>query len=209
MLYLRTSGVEIRHGDLLISSLQSNLSTGKYHAFRTHSRLPVARQRGRSSLSEIDRFFKSHKLNRENIVLGIPRKDLIVRHIELPAEVLDNLKQVVQYQVQSFAPTEEDEFCFDYALMKFNQGAKRLHILVVMIRKSILNEHLKALGEIGIRPVAVTGSTMALSNIFVQTCKEIEDKTYVLADLTKGGIDIIALRNGALVYTKASAVAKG
>ena len=204
MLYLRTSvGVEIRQGDLLISCLQSNLSTGVFTHF---ARVSDYRSRSNAEVrSEIERFFKSHRLNRENIVLGIPRKDFIVRHVELPVEVLDNLKQVVQYQVQSFEPTEEDRFCFDYALMGFKPGAKRLHILVVMIRKAILDEHLKALAEIGIRPVAVTGSTMALSNIFVQTCRETENKTFVLADLTKDGIEVIALRNGAPVYTKASA----
>lgn len=206
MLYLRTSvGVEIRQDDLLISCLQRNLSTGVFTHF-----VRVADYRSRSNAevrSEIDRFFKSHRLSRENIVLGIPRRDLIVRHVELPVEVLDNLKQVVQYQVQSFEPTEEDKFCFDYALMKFKPGAKRLQVLVVMIRKSILDEHLKTLAEIGIRPAAVTGSTMALSNLFVQTCKDTEDKTFVLADLAKDGIEIIALRNGALVYTKAAAVA--
>lgn len=207
MLYLRTSvGVEIGR-DLLISCLQSNLSTGVFTHF---ARVSDYQLRDNAEVrAEIDRFFKSHRLNRENIVLGIPRKDLIVRHIELPAEVLDNLKQVVQYQVQSFEPTEEDRFCFDYALVKSNQGAKKLLILVAMIRKSILDGYLKALGEIGIRPVAVTGSTMALSNIFVQTCKETEHKTFVLADLTKDGIEIIALRDGALVYTKASALAEG
>jgi len=206
MLYLRTSvGIEIRQDDLLISCLQSNLSTGVFTQF---ARISGYRSRSREEVrSEVDRFFKSRRLNRENIVLGIPRKDLIVRHVELPVEVLDNLKQVVQYQVQSFEPSEEDKFCFDYALVKFKPGAKRLHILVAMIRKSILDEHLKRLAEIGIRPAAVTGTTMALSNLFVQTCKETENKTFVLADLRKDGIEIIALRSGALVYTKASPVA--
>jgi len=41
------------------------------------------------------------------IVLGIPRGDVLLKQMELPAEVADNLKQAIQYQVQSFEPIEE------------------------------------------------------------------------------------------------------
>ncbi len=201
MLYLRTSvGIEIRQGDLIISCLQSNLSTGVFTHF---ARISDYQSRPRTDVrAEIDRFFKSHRLNRDNLVLGIERKDLIVRHLELPVEVLDNLKQVVQYQVQSFEPTEEDKYCYDYALVKPNQGAKRLLVLVVMVRKSTLDGYLKLLDELGLRPATVIGSTIGLSNIFLYTCGQENQKTFMLADVTKDGIEIIALRDGALVYTQ-------
>ena len=205
MIFLRTSvGMEVRGDDLLISSLQSNFSAGVFTAF---ARIPEFRLRDQAAVkADIDRFFRKHRLSRENIVLGIPRRDLIVRHLDLPAEVADNLKQVVQYQVQSFEPTEEDKFYFDYSPVRTNQGSKRLLILLVMIRKSILDGYMKAFEELGVRPATVTGSTMALSNLFLQSCKEQEGKTYLLADLTREGVEIIALRDGALVYTHAAAV---
>jgi Tfp pilus assembly protein PilN len=208
MIFLRTSvGIEVRQDDLLISSLQSNFSAGVFTAF---ARIPEFRSRDQATVkNEIDRFFRKHRLSRENIVLGIPRRDLIIRHLDLPVEVADNLKQVIQYQVQSFEPTEEEKFYYDYALVKANQGAKRLLALLVMVRKPILDGYLKVFEGFGIRPVSVTGSTMALSNLFLQSCKEQEGKTFVLADMTQEGIEIIALRDGALVYTHAAAVDAG
>ena len=201
MIYLRSSvGVEIRQEDLLISCLQSNFSAGVFTHFK---RIVNFRQRDREGVrTEIDQFFKSHRLDRSNVVLGIPRSDSIIRHLDLPVEVADNLKQVVLYQVQSFEPTEEEKFYYDYAQLNSNQGAKRLLVLLVMIKKSVLDANLEVLRELGIKPTSVTSNSVALSNLFLQDHREVLKKTFILAQLTPSGIEIIALRDGGLAYSR-------
>jgi Tfp pilus assembly protein PilN len=200
MIYLRSSvGIEIRQEDLLISCLQSNLSAAVFTHFK---RIVNHRQRDKEEVrKEIDQFFKSHRLDRSNVVLGIPRGDIIIRHLDLPIEVADNLKQVVLYQVQSFEPTEEEKFYYDYTQLNSNQGAKRLLVLLVMIKKSVLDAHLDLLRELGIKPTSVTPNSVALSNLFLQGHREHLPKTFILAQLTPSGIEIIALRDGGLAYS--------
>ena len=113
-------------------------------------------------------FSRGKRLGRENIVLGIPRQDAIIRHLDLPREVADNLKQVVLYQVQAFEPTEEEKFYFDYASLS-GKEATRLLVLVVMIRKSVLDGYLETLRGFGLRPLSVMVSSIALANLFLQT----------------------------------------
>src|SRR5512136_1333357 len=138
MIYLKTSiGVEIRQDDLLISSLQRNLAGAVFTHFK---RIAGYRLRERAEVQrEMDQFFRSNGLSRDSVVLGVPRRDFVIRHLDLPLEVADNLKQVVLYQVQSFEPTEEEKFYFDYALVNSNQASKRLLVLLVMIKKSVLD----------------------------------------------------------------------
>jgi Tfp pilus assembly PilM family ATPase/Tfp pilus assembly protein PilN len=204
MIYLKTSvGIEIRNEDLLISSLQRNLSAGVFTCF---TRIADFRTRDRSEVRrEIDAFFKSRRLNRDNVVLGLPRSDIILRHVELPVEVAENLKQVIQYQVQSFEPTEEEKFYYDFAQLRTAKNGKRLHILLVMVRKSFLDGQLEILRDLGLRPVVVTGGTMALANLFLRSRRDAEKKTYFLADVSPSGIDLMALRDGALLYARESA----
>lgn len=113
MIYLRSSvGLEIRQDDLLFTCLQSNFSTGVFTHFK---RIANYSKRDKEEVRrEIDLFFKASRIDRSNIILGIPRGDIIIRHLDLPGEIADNLKQVVQYQVQSFEPTEEDKYYYDY-----------------------------------------------------------------------------------------------
>ena len=201
MIYLKTSvGIELREDDMLISSLQGNLSGGAFTRFK---RIANYRERERESLrQEVLAFFRSSGLSRDNVVLGIPRKDIVLRALDLPAEVADNLRQVVQYQVQSFEPTEDDKFYYDYALLQGQGAAKRLSVMLVMARKAALDEYLRLCGGFGIRPVAVTGASMGLANLFVQNRRELQDKTCILADLKVSGIEVLALNRGTVIYSR-------
>jgi len=201
MIYLKTSvGVELRGEDMLISSLQSNFSHGVFTHF---TRIAGYRQRKPEDLKrEINAFFKSRGLNKENIVLGIPRKDIVLRYLDLPAEVAENLKQVVQYQVQSFEPTDEDKFYHDYALINGNGAGKRLTVMLAMVRKTMLDEILQFLLFLGIRPVTVVGSSMGLANLLLQAPKDPQNKTVILGDLNVSSLEIMALRQRAIVYSR-------
>jgi Tfp pilus assembly protein PilN len=202
MIYLRTSiGIELRGEDMLICSLQSNLSGGVFTHFK---RIADYRRRDQEDLRrEINLFFKSRGLSKDTVVLGIPRTDVILRTLDLPSEVADDLKQVVHYQAQSFEPTEEDRFYHDYVLLDGDTSAKkRLTVLVVMVRKVLLDEYLALLRRVGIRPVSVLGSSMGLGNIFLQGRKGLRDKTFVLADLRPSALELVALRHGAFVYSR-------
>lgn len=202
MIYLKTSvGIELRGDDMLISSLQSNVSAGVFTHF---TRIREYRLRSLEDVrQEINTFFKSSGLSKESIVLGIPRKDIVLRFLDLPAEVADNLKQVVQYQVQSFEPTEEDRYYHDYALLPGSEpAAKKLRIMLVMVRKATLDEALRFLEGVGIRPVAVTGSSVGLMNLFLQTRgKDQKGKNFVLADVAPSSLEVVALRDGSLAYS--------
>jgi Tfp pilus assembly PilM family ATPase/Tfp pilus assembly protein PilN len=203
VIYLRASvGIEIRQEDLLISCLKNNFAG---NVFTQHARISGYRQRDPEQVRrEIDAFFKGGKVSRDNVVLGIPRRDVILRYLDLPREVEDNLKQVMLYQVQSFEPTDEDKLYYDFALLKSGKADKKLQVLVAMVRKSALDAHLQIMKQIGIHPTSVTAGSVALANMLVGTLNGNRDKTFFLADLRSDGIEFVVLRGGALIYSRDS-----
>ncbi len=203
MIYLKTSvGIEIRQDDLLISGLQRNLAGAVFTHFK---RIAGFRLRDRAEVKrEVDQFFKANGLSRDNIVLGIPRRDFVIRHLDLPVEVADNLKQVVLYQVQSFEPTEEEKYYYDFVPQKLNQASKKMLVLLAMVKRSLLDAHLALMHELGLRPVLVTAGAAALTNLFLQWNRESEHKTYIVADLAPASVEVAAVRDGALIYSHQS-----
>jgi Tfp pilus assembly protein PilN len=201
MIYFKTSiGIELRGEDLLISSLQSNFSGGEFTHFK---RIENYRLCEKEDLQrEVNQFFKSNRLAKDSIVLGIPRKDIVLRYLDLPSEVADNLKQVVHYQVQSFEPTEESNYYYDYVQLGSGTSSKKLTVLLAMVRKSTLDEHLQLLREFGIKPAGVVSSSMGLANLFLQSQKALNDKTFILADLGPSAFELVAVRNGAFAYSR-------
>jgi len=198
VIYLKSSvGIEIREDDLIITCLRSNFSAGVFTSYR---RISNYRDREREEVKrELDAFFKEAQVNREKIVLGLPGGDVVLRYLDFPREVEDNLKQVVFYQVQSLEPSEEERFYFDYAPVNPNGNSKKIRVLLAMIQKATLDGHLEVLGELGIHPTAVTFGSIALSNMFLGTQK-IAGKTYILADVRPGSLELLVLRDGSLAY---------
>ncbi len=204
MIYLRASvGVEIRQEDLLITCLKGGIGEP---AFTRFARIAGFRQREREEVRrEVDRFFKDEKVSRDNIVLGLPRRDMILRHLELPKEVEDNLKQVMLYQVQSFEPTDEDKLYYDFALLKNAKSDKKLMVFLAMARKSVLDGHLQVMNQLGIHPSAVTAGSVAMVGMLAGALNGNKDRTYFLADLRPEGIELAVLRSGGMVYDRESA----
>lgn len=185
---------------MLIASHQSNFSGGTFTHFK---RIANYRLRAEEEVRrEINQFFKTSGLSKDSIVLGIPRKDVVLRYLDLPSEVKDDLKQVVQYQVQSFEPTEEDSYYYDHILLDGKAGQKKITVLLIMVRKSLLDGYLRLLKNLEITPTAVVNSSMGLANLFMQNPKDLTNQTYILADLNPSGLELIALRQGSLVYSR-------
>ena len=127
MIYLKSIvGIEIRKNDLIITCLRSNFSAGVFTSFR---KVSDYRDRDREEVRrELDSFFRQEQVNRENIVLGVPGDDVILRYLDFPKEVRDNLNQVVFYQVQSLEPSEEERFYFDYSPVSSGSNGKKIHV---------------------------------------------------------------------------------
>jgi Tfp pilus assembly protein PilN len=204
MIYLRTGiGIEFREDDLLIASLQRNFSEGVFsHFLRIKDYRLCAKEDLRR---EVSHFFRSNGLSKDSIVLGIPRKDIVLRYFDLPSEVTDNLKQVIHYQVQSFEPTEEDSFYYDYEIVNEQPVKKRLSIMLSMVRKSLLDEHLRLLHNLDIHPALVICSSMGLANLYLRNQTDSQDKTFLLADMSESGMELFALRNGKFIYSRETA----
>jgi Tfp pilus assembly protein PilN len=208
MIYLKTGiGIELRGEDILIASLQGNFSGGTFTHFK---RIAGYRFRPQEDVRrEINQFFRSNGLNKDSIVLGIPRKDVVLRYLDLPLEVKDDLKQVVQYQVQSFEPTDDDTYYHDYVLLNEQPGQKKISILLILVRKSVLDGHLRLLKNFEISPIAVVNSSMGLANLLLQNAEDSANKTYILADLCPSGLELLALRHGSLAYSREAAKEEG
>jgi len=201
MIYLKTGvGIELRGDDILLAAVQSNFSKATFTRFLRITDYP--RFTRADLIGVIDRFFRSNGLGRETVALGVSRKDCVIRYLDLPLEVRNNLEEVVRYQVQAFEPTDEDGFYYDYAVLEGAPGQKRLTIFLAMVQKSFLDKQLALLREIGIRPLVVACGSIGLSNMYLAAQKDAGNKTFFLVNAGKSDLEFFALRNGQLVYSR-------
>ena len=64
-------------------------------------------------LNNLERFLKSHKGARDNIFIALPRDTALIRFINLPIAVEENLRKSIEYELDRHTPFSSDEAYFD------------------------------------------------------------------------------------------------
>ncbi len=192
-------GIEVRGNDLVMVCLKRGLR----RLFLAGSKIIADyRQLNPYDLrNEVQVFVKAHGISSEGAVLGVPRSQIVVRFLELPAEAAEDLAQVVRYQVESFTPAEEEPMCYDFALLGRDERGK-LVVLVAMMKRADLERYLQLLSSISLKPAAIQPATTALSNLLLEGYAGLSPSTYLLYHLDGGHAELLAFRNKQLVYSR-------
>lgn len=93
-----------------------------------------------------------------DITLSIPKAWTVVRTIELPASVKDNISDVITYELDRFTPFSPDSAFYDFRIV--SEETAKINVLLAAARADIINPYLAALNEKGFALKRLT------SNIF-------------------------------------------
>lgn len=142
--------------------------------------------------SRVSKFAQANGFNRENIILGLPRDQVIVREVELPAEVEENLDQVLRFQVEKFEPVEGEHSCFDYRVIKKSSDSDRVQIQLTMVRQSQLEAYLELFRALELFPAAVRFSSIGLQHaLFVHSDGYPKKAPALLIRLESDGVECV------------------
>lgn len=151
----------------------------------------------------VQQFFRENRVRRENVVLGVPREQTVVRFLSLPAEVKNNLPQVVRFQVESFEPSEENGSYYDYAVLEETTGeGARLSIILVLIKKAFLDEYLALFKELQIPLQSIQFSTFAIWNLLLSGQDRPKQDVAFVLNFIDGHVELVGLRADKLACTR-------
>lgn len=111
----------------------------------------------------IAEFFKNSKISPENLILGIPRAQVSVKYLTLPASEGAEIRKMVDYELNNLFPLKPEEMVVDYAIIKKEPKGYSELILFSAPREIIAN-HISTLAHAGFSPDTITISTVSLFN---------------------------------------------
>jgi hypothetical protein len=82
-------------------------------------------------------FLRSQGLSAANAIVALPRRDVLLRTLVLPAEAMKSLDKAIEYQVDSLHPFEEGGVDYAYTILDATPEAGRVLAAVVMIEKGV------------------------------------------------------------------------
>ena len=99
---------------------------------------------------------------RDQIYLCLPQEQTIVQEVLLPLAAQDNLRQVLEYEIERQLPFKRDEVYYDF--LPTGRKGEKFCVYVFAIARRNLDGLLTLLDSLGIKPSGVETTVTALGN---------------------------------------------
>jgi Tfp pilus assembly protein PilN len=209
MFYLDSAvGVEIRGNRLSFAVVSKGLHG---YVLRNCDRIENYRELPPSELyAWVEKFEAVDGFDRENVILGLPRDQVVVREIELPLDVEENLEQVVGFQLQRFEPGEEGQSYSDYVVLERNVQEKKLLVQTIMVPREFLEEHLDLFRELNLYPAAIRTSGVGLFQAFsVHDDRYPQKAPHLVVAIDSDGVELVLVTGPEKFFSEKILVAQG
>ena len=117
------------------------------------------------------------------------------RPVVLPRATLENLAQVMAYELDRFLPLSADQLYYDFQVQE--ETATEVHLILMALLRSRIEEYLFLLTEVGLRPVALQLAPVAAGNAFAGLGQPLPSP-WLLLHLASGSYELLHLRDGVL-----------
>ena len=131
-------------------------------------------------------------------VLVIPRSDVVVRQIKLPAEAETNLVKVVEYQLAGLLPTDEASVNYDFFASKNKTDVKTLGVTIFVVLRSVLQQGLGVCKAFGLKLDRIIPSSVAISNYFLFLPQQFQPSVALLAYVSEQQAELVGFVNKSL-----------
>ena len=147
-------------------------------------------------------FLTKNRVSAGAVFSGMPRSKAIIRYLELPSAVKENLRESLGYEMEKYIPLPGDDIYFDYQIVSEDKESGKLKLLLVAARREAIDMHLDLAAHIGIGISGSEISSTAIANYFATL--EGTDGTGPLAivSLRDDHLEIDGVKGGFLEYSR-------
>lgn len=136
------------------------------------------------------------KAKKTEVSFSIPREWVVVRTVELPSTVKENLTSVISYELDRLTPLSADEALYDFKIIGEKEG--RLIIMIWAMRLNLVSPYIDALRK---EAIIVKNVTVGLSNLSNLTQYMTKDPTQIFLAHNRYGYQGGLVFNGNLFAT--------
>lgn len=159
------------------------------------------RERERTFVQAIKDFLYQHGTQPQQVVLGLPRRLMILRFLDLPLVPREDLEQMLPYELERHLPFPVRDAQFDFQILSKGENGRQ-KVLLVAIQREKLEQFMDLLELAGLRPDIVDVTCLATCNALIYRKKVLPEEAWALLDLCNHQLEVSILREGALEYSR-------
>ena len=137
----------------------------------------------------------------QRVVTAVPGPAVIVKKIVLPAQDGDALETAVLAEARHLIPDSLDNVNLDYQIIDVLEDGHKVELIVVAVKREIINSYTDAIRAAGLEPVVVDVDYFALENMFELNYDLPEGKPVALVNVGARYSSINILKDGRSTFT--------
>ena len=126
------------------------------------------------------------------VALAVSRELGFCRRVVFPRAALENLPQVVAYELDRWLPLPADQVYYDFQIQE--ESETEVRIVLMALPRRVVEECLTLFTEIGLRAVAVQLGAVAAANAFAASGRRLHG-SWLLLHLEAGSFELLHLRD--------------
>jgi type IV pilus assembly protein PilM len=150
---------------------------------------------------------KKTRIKTRNAVISIAgHASVIIRRISLPEMSEEELSESIKFEAEQYVPFDIEDVNIDFQILGPKDEPGQMDVMLVAVKKDIINEYVAVAKEAGLNPVVVDVDALALGNMYEVNYEIEPGKNVALVNVGARTINLNLVKNGVSIFTRDSSV---
>ncbi len=118
-------------------------------------------------MSAIQQIFAENQIKSKDVVVAVSGHSVIVKKIKVNRMKPEELEEQIPFEAEQYVPYAVEDVNLDFQILESaNPEANEMDVLLVAVKKDIINDYLSIISTAGLKAVVVDVDAFALQNAF-------------------------------------------
>lgn len=156
----------------------------------------------------IRQIFAENKIGLKDVAVSVSGHSVIVKKITVPQMKPDELREGIAWEAEQHIPYSIEDVNLDFQILGSGDNGKgEMDVLLVAVKKDIVNQYLAVISAAGLRAAVVDVDAFAVENAFEMSEQVGPDEVVALVNIGAAITTINVIRRGCSEFTRDSALA--
>lgn len=142
------------------------------------------------------------KIKTKDAAISVSGHSVIIKKITLPAMTEAELEESIQWEAEQYIPFPISDVNMDFHILEMASGQPQMDVLIVAVKKDMINDYTAVMAEAGLNPVVVDVDSFALENMYCVNYDVMPEETVALVNMGANVININILKGGTSTLTR-------
>ena len=149
----------------------------------------------------IQNLIRANGVKATKVISVVPGRAVMIKKIQLPTQEEKELEANVEFEATNVIPENLENVNLDYQVLNYLDNGNKMEILLVAVKKEIINSYTQVIQEAGLTPAIMDVDYFAMENMYEVNYEPKPEEIIGLIHIGACYTSINVLKNGVSTFT--------